>query len=212
MNNWLTRFLSLFLIVVFIWIYQLTTLTRVAEAEERRLLAELAEARSAREALEEALEKVKETLREQTEMDSKTGEASSETEYVTSKVEDEHSKTGAAASETGEASLSEKGTAGSASAETGSALYASGSYEGSGQGFGGEVAVRVTVTEREIADVEILAHAGEDATYFSYASQLIQDILEEQTWDVDVVSGATFSSNGIKAAVRAALEEASGHA
>lgn len=173
MNNWLTRLLSLFLIVVFIGGYQLTTMTRAAEAEVGRLSAELAEARYAREALEEALETVKETLREPEETASETGKASS---------------------------------------KTGSAHYVPGFYEGSGQGFGGEVAVRVTVTEREIADIEILSHDGEDAAYFSYASQLIPDILEEQTWDVDVVSGATFSSNGIKAAVRAALDEASGHA
>ena len=97
----------------------------------------------------------------------------------------------------------------SSSAKDNSSLYVPGSYEGSGQGFGGEVTVRVTVTEREITDVEILSHAGEDAAYFSYAAQLIPDILEEQTWDVDVVSGATFSSNGIKDAARSAVEAAS---
>ena len=207
MNNWLTRFLSLFLIVVFVGFYQLTTTTRAAEAEKRRLNAELAEARLANEALEAALGTIQETLRKQAELSSKTGGLSSETGEMSSGsgvmiLEREDGSSG-----TGEnASLA---TTKSSSAKDNSSLYVPGSYEGSGQGFGGEVTVRVTVTEREITDVEILSHAGEDAAYFSYAAQLIPDILEEQTWDVDVVSGATFSSNGIKDAARSAIEAAS---
>ena len=48
----------------------------------------------------------------------------------------------------------------------------------------------------------------EDAAYFDAASSLLDTILEEQSTDVDTVSGATFSSNGIIHATEDALRKA----
>ena len=48
----------------------------------------------------------------------------------------------------------------------------------------------------------------EDAAYFDAASSLLDTILEEQSTDVDTVSGAPFSSNGIIHATEDALRKA----
>jgi len=86
--------------------------------------------------------------------------------------------------------------------------YEDGIYEGSAEGFGGPIKVRVTVEDGAIADIEIVSHDGEDNSYFTMAQDVTQEILNAQSADVDIVSGATYSSTGIKNAVAAALEEA----
>ena len=40
------------------------------------------------------------------------------------------------------------------------------------------------------------------------AEEILKSMMDAQTWEVDVVSGATISSNGIKEAVENALEQA----
>lgn len=92
-------------------------------------------------------------------------------------------------------------------AETAS-LYADGTYNGEAQGYGGTVSVAVTVQEGTITDVAIVSAKQEDAAYFDAAKGVIDEILEAQTTEVDTVSGATFSSNGILHAVADALGKA----
>lgn len=96
----------------------------------------------------------------------------------------------------------------SGTADEASGAYKDGVYTGSAQGFGGPVEVQVTVVEGAITDVEILSAEKEDAAYFSMAQEIIPSILEAQTAEVDTISGATFSSTGIKNAVALALEGA----
>lgn len=86
--------------------------------------------------------------------------------------------------------------------------YADGTYTGSGDGFGGTVSVEVTVTDSKIASIEITDASNEDAAYLDKAKQIIDDIITAQTPEVDTISGATFSSTGIKTAVQQALEGA----
>lgn len=96
----------------------------------------------------------------------------------------------------------------SKASESNESAWKDGSYEGSGNGFGGEIRVRVTVANGEITDVKLLSAKKETKEYLDMAKKLLTDIREEQGPDVDVVSGATYSSNGIREAVRKALEEA----
>lgn len=86
--------------------------------------------------------------------------------------------------------------------------YTDGVYEGVGEGFGGKIKVNVTIENDTIINVEITSASGEDPAYLNTAKALINDITDEQTADVDTVSGATYSSKGIIAAVKAALKEA----
>lgn len=83
--------------------------------------------------------------------------------------------------------------------------YEDGTFTGSGTGYGGDIRVEVTVENQQITEVRILDASKETDSFFSRAKAVIDDILRLQTWDVDVVSGATYSSNGIKAAVENAL-------
>lgn len=83
--------------------------------------------------------------------------------------------------------------------------YADGVYTGTGTGFRGETSVTVTVENGEITDITINSYK-DDQQFFSRAeSDVISAILQSQDTDVDAVSGATFSSNGIKEAVANAL-------
>ena len=82
-----------------------------------------------------------------------------------------------------------------------------GTYEGSGKGFKGEIKVSVKVEDAKITDIKILK-SSDDEPYFSNAKAVLDKILKTQSTKVDSVSGATFSSNGIKSAVRSALKQA----
>lgn len=83
--------------------------------------------------------------------------------------------------------------------------YADGTWEGEGMGLNGPVRVAVVVENGEIKEVKILERLDDDP-YFTDARQVIvPEILEQQTAEVDGVSGATFSSEGILEAVKEAL-------
>ena len=81
-------------------------------------------------------------------------------------------------------------------------------YTGSSQGFGGEIKVKVTVSGKKISAIDIIEASGEDEAYLSMAKDIVKTILDKQTTEVDTISGATYSSTGIKNAVGQALEGA----
>ena len=83
--------------------------------------------------------------------------------------------------------------------------YTDGVYTGSSQGYGGLVTVQVTVENGRIADIEILSAPGETEPYITLARTIIGVVIDQQTWEVDAVSGATYSSRGILGAVQNAL-------
>lgn len=86
--------------------------------------------------------------------------------------------------------------------------YKDGTYEGSGTGFGGTIRVRVTISGGKIAAIDILEASGETASYFASAQGVISRMIAGNTPNVDAVSGATYSSNGIIQAVQNALSQA----
>lgn len=79
-----------------------------------------------------------------------------------------------------------------------------GVYYGSGEGYQSTITVAVTVASGKITDVRIVSHA-DDAAYVERAEKLIPSILSQQTADVDTISGVTYSSKGIIAAVKDAM-------
>jgi uncharacterized protein with FMN-binding domain len=89
-----------------------------------------------------------------------------------------------------------------------SSVYQDGTYEGSAKGFGGLITVQVAIESDTITDIAILSAPNEDRTYLEMASAIVNDILKKQTVQVDTVSGATFSSTGIRNAVSNALKKA----
>ena len=86
--------------------------------------------------------------------------------------------------------------------------YKDGTYQGSGTGFGGTITVQVTVSGGKITAVDILSASGETGSYFSSAQGVVSKVLSSQSPNVDAVSGATYSSNGIIQAVQNALSQA----
>ena len=66
----------------------------------------------------------------------------------------------------------------------------------------------VTVENGTISEIEITSADGEDKAYLSMAEDIIPKIIEAQFADVDTVSGATFSSTGIRDTVSEALKQA----
>lgn len=86
--------------------------------------------------------------------------------------------------------------------------YKDGTYTGEADGFGGTVAVEVTVKDGKIEAVEVTSAEKEDGAYLAMAEDIIPKIIEAQSAEVDTVSGATFSSTGIKNATEQALEQA----
>lgn len=87
-------------------------------------------------------------------------------------------------------------------------FYADGTYTGEAQGYGGPVKMEVTIENGQITDCTVLSAEKEDTAYFDAAQGVIDEVLDEQTAEVDTVSGATFSSRGILGAVEDALEQA----
>ena len=87
---------------------------------------------------------------------------------------------------------------------TGSFDLADGVYKGSATGFSGPVTVAVTIMDKKITSIDILSSTDDEA-FFNRAKGVIGRIISSQSFDVDVVSGATYSSNGIIKAVKNAL-------
>lgn len=86
--------------------------------------------------------------------------------------------------------------------------YKDGTYQGSGTGFGGTITVQVTVSGGKITAADILSASGETGSYFASAQGVVSKVLSSQSPNVDAVSGATYSSNGIIQAVQNALSQA----
>ena len=83
--------------------------------------------------------------------------------------------------------------------------YADGVYTGSAQGYGGPITVQVTMEGGRITDIQILDASHETASFFNRAKTLVETVLKRQSWEVDAVSGATYSSKGILGAIQNAL-------
>ncbi len=87
--------------------------------------------------------------------------------------------------------------------------YTPGTYEGVAEGFDGDIIATVTVDEDSIVSIEIDESANQNQLLDdSKRESLAQSMIDAQTPLVDTISGATISSEGIIAAVEAALNEA----
>ena len=90
----------------------------------------------------------------------------------------------------------------------GSTNYKDGTYTGEAEGFGGTIQVEVKIEKSKIAEINVISAEKEDGAYLSMAKDIIPKIIDAQSADIDTISGATFSSTGIKNASEQALEKA----
>lgn len=76
----------------------------------------------------------------------------------------------------------------------------------------GPVQVQITVSGSEITDVQVLQYPnenGKDQQINAYALPVLTDeTLQAQSANIDMVSGATVTSNGFISSLQAALDEA----
>lgn len=85
-----------------------------------------------------------------------------------------------------------------------------GIYEGVGQGNSGEIRVRVEIKDQQIRSIDILDHNETKGVSDPIMEGIPKSIIKHQTYNVDAITGATITSNGIKEAVKNALEKVEG--
>ena len=82
-----------------------------------------------------------------------------------------------------------------------------GSFEGTGDGRNGEVKVSVAVVKGIITSVTVLESLETEEYALPVFEQIIASIIANNNINIDVVSGATLSSQGILTAVENALKD-----
>lgn len=73
-----------------------------------------------------------------------------------------------------------------------------GKYHGEGMGNNGTMEVTITIKEGKITDIEFIKYI-DDKEFFDVETdvqQMISKVIEVQSYDVDGISGVTYSSNG----------------
>ena len=75
-------------------------------------------------------------------------------------------------------------------------VYQNGTFSGFGEGFSGPITVSVTIQDDVITGISVVSSSDDDA-FLSEAKGVISRMLSAQSANVDTVSGATYSSQGI---------------
>ncbi len=88
--------------------------------------------------------------------------------------------------------------------------YTPGTYEGTAQGFGGEVKAKVVIGDAGIESVELTGDSETPELGGEALKKLPDAFVGANSADVDAVAGATVSSDAAKKAVQAALDQAAG--
>lgn len=83
-----------------------------------------------------------------------------------------------------------------------------GTYEGSAFGFGDLITVSVTLKDGRMTDISVISADGEDKPYYKQAVSVLNKMLDAQSTNVDTVSGATLTADGLIDAVADALGKA----
>ncbi|MGF6905556.1 flavocytochrome c [Fusobacterium sp. PH5-44] len=88
--------------------------------------------------------------------------------------------------------------------------YTPGTYDGEAKGYGGQIKVKVKVSESKIEEINVLENRETNYVGTIALDKLPKEIIENQSVGVDSVAGATSTSAGLKMAIRTALEKAGG--
>jgi fumarate reductase flavoprotein subunit len=95
-----------------------------------------------------------------------------------------------------------------ANRENSAIIYRSGTYSASAEGYGGALTVEVDFSGNSILAVRIIEHNETQWIGDQAVASLPDIITEDQGWDVDIVTGATITSEAIKLAVKDCIEKA----
>ncbi len=92
--------------------------------------------------------------------------------------------------------------------ETADAAYTDGTYEGTAEGYISDITVEVVVAEGVISEVNVVESEETEGIADPALEEVPQAIVDANSTQVDVVSGATGTSEGIMAAAEEALAQA----
>lgn len=90
------------------------------------------------------------------------------------------------------------------------AIYKAGTYTAAAKGHNGDVKVEVVFDDTSLVSVKVLEHAETPGIGDIAIDRLSEEIVKGQTLSVDSVSGATFTSQAILAAVEDCVKQAGG--
>ena len=83
---------------------------------------------------------------------------------------------------------------------------AAGTYRGTGEGFSGQIVVEVVVAENKITAIKIIRHQETEQFWAKVKSEIPGKILKGQNIEIDTVTGATITSQGLIDAIHNAIE------
>lgn len=88
------------------------------------------------------------------------------------------------------------------------AIYVPGTYINEAEGYYSTLKVSVTVSEYDIESIEVLSHEEPEILADVVFEKLPPRIKKKNSTDVDIVSGATYTSKALLEAVSVALDQA----
>lgn len=134
---------------------------------------------------------------------------SSEISTTNTNNDKEQSTTNSSKEETTTTESSETSEDDSKETSQATSKYKDGTYTGVADAYGPDLTVEVTIKDDVMTNIEIVSHNEVGEHHYQKAfDNVVAEILESQSTDVDTVSRATFTSNGIMNAVQAALDKA----
>ena len=83
-----------------------------------------------------------------------------------------------------------------------------GTYTATGEGYHGDITISVTVDETSITSIEVVEENETEGIGKDALPNLIDQAVNSQMAPVDVISGATMTSNGFNTALEDALTQA----
>jgi urocanate reductase len=91
--------------------------------------------------------------------------------------------------------------------ETEESMYVDGMYSTSAEGYGGEIELNITIADDVIEEIEVVSHEETEGIGDEAINEIIdQAIGQQSTEGIDVVSGATVTSNAVIEAIEEAFE------
>lgn len=83
-----------------------------------------------------------------------------------------------------------------------------GKYIGEGEGKGGKIKAEVTIKDGKIKDVKVIEQHETEGIWEEPAKEIIKNVIETNSANVDAVTGATLTSKGLIDAIKDALSKA----
>lgn len=88
--------------------------------------------------------------------------------------------------------------------------FTPGTYQATAHGNASDITIEATFDENSLLDVKVLAQEETPALFEQVEQELIPEMIESQAGGIDVISGATYSSNAVKNAVADTVVQAGG--